>query len=123
MRVYSRIGVVRIGGQHRLQGINMIVGGGLPAQARAQSIRAPERRILGVIGPPDARFANWVLWSRDRFKLVIEDVRSLLRLQIPDRPVHVGLSGLVAALGLLVFLWLAVSGMTSANGHNAVTVP
>ncbi|MGH8397611.1 MAG: cytochrome b/b6 domain-containing protein [Gammaproteobacteria bacterium] len=72
------------------------------------------RILWGVIGPTNARFANWVPWTRGRFKLVIEDVRSLLRLRIPDRPTHAGLSGLVEALGLLVFLWLAVSGLTNA---------
>ena len=72
------------------------------------------RILWGVIGPANARFANWVPWTRERFKLVIEDVRSLLHFRIPERPTHVGLSGFVEALGLLVFLWLAVSGLTNA---------
>ena len=45
---------------------------------------------------------------------MVEDVRSLLRLRIPDHPTHVGLSGFVEALGLLVFLWLGLSGLSSA---------
>jgi cytochrome b561 len=72
------------------------------------------RILWGVIGPANTRFVNWVPWTRDRFKLVIEDLRTLLHFRIPDRPVHVGLSGFVEALGLLVFLWLAVSGLTNA---------
>ncbi len=72
------------------------------------------RILWGVIGPANARFVNWVPWTRDRFKLVIEDVRSLLHFRIPDRPTHVGLSGLVEVLGMLVFLWLAVSGISNA---------
>ena len=72
------------------------------------------RIIWGVIGPTNVRFANWVPWTRDRFQLVIEDVRSLLRLRIPERPTHVGLSGFVEALGLLVFLWMALSGLSNA---------
>lgn len=72
------------------------------------------RILWGVIGPANARFASWVPWTRGRFKLVIEDVCSLLRLRIPDHPTHAGLSGLVEALGLLMFLWLAVSGLSSA---------
>ena len=72
------------------------------------------RILWGVIGPKNVRFTSWVPWTKDRFKLVIEDVRSLLRLRVPDRPTHVGLSGFVEALGLLVFLWLAVSGLSNA---------
>ena len=72
------------------------------------------RILWGLVGPTNARFASWVPWTRGRFKLVIEDVRSLLRLRVPDRPTHVCLSGLVQALGLLVFLWLAVSGVSNA---------
>ena len=72
------------------------------------------RIVWGVIGPANARFANWVPWTGARFKFVIDDVRTLLHFQIPDRPVHVGLSGFVEALGLLAFLWLALSGLSNA---------
>lgn len=72
------------------------------------------RILWGFVGPASARFAEWVPWTRERLRLVIEDVRSLLHLRIPDRPTHVGLSGFVQALGLLVFLWLGVSGLSNA---------
>lgn len=72
------------------------------------------RILWGFIGPANARFVNWAPWTRSRFKLVIEDVRSLLRFRVTDHPTHVGLSGLVQALGLIVFLWLAVSGLSNA---------
>lgn len=55
-----------------------------------------------------------VPWTWSRFKLVIEDLRTLLRFRVPDRPSHMGLSGLVQALGLLAFLWLGLSGLLLA---------
>lgn len=72
------------------------------------------RILWGLVGPPSARFVNWVPWTWSRFKLVIEDLRTLLRFRVPDRPSHMGLSGLVQALGLLAFLWLGLSGLLLA---------
>ena len=67
---------------------------------------------MGFISPANVRFVTWVPWTGPRFKLVIEDVRSLLRLRVPDHPTHIGLSGLVQALGLIVFLWPGGSGLS-----------
>lgn len=67
--------------------------------------------LWGLIGPAHARYVNWVPWTRARFKLVLEDLRTLLRLRIPDRPTHMGVAGLVQALGLLLFLWVGLSGL------------
>lgn len=72
------------------------------------------RILWGFVGPASARFANWVPWTRTRFKAVIEDVQSLLHFRFPLRPTHVGIAGLVQALGLLVFLWIALSGLSNA---------
>lgn len=72
------------------------------------------RILWGVIGPGSARFVDWVPWTPARFKLVMEDVRSLLRFRVIDRPTHFGLSGFIQALGLLAFLWLGVSGLINA---------
>lgn len=72
------------------------------------------RILWGFVGPRGARFVNWVPWTWPRFKVVLEDIRGLLRFRVPDHPTHVGLSGLVQALGLLVFLWLGVSGLVNA---------
>lgn len=72
------------------------------------------RIIWGLVGPTNIRFVNWVPCTPSRFKLVIEDVRLLLRFKVPERPTHVGLSGFVEALGLLAFTWLAVSGVINA---------
>ena len=72
------------------------------------------RILWGFVGPANVRFVNWVPWTRERMRPVVEDVRSLLHLRIPERPTHVGLSGFVEVLGLLVFLWLALSGLSNA---------
>lgn len=72
------------------------------------------RILWGFVGPASVRFVDWVPWTPARLKVVVDDVRSLLRLRVPEHPTHVGLSGFVEALGLLAFLWLGLSGLLSA---------
>lgn len=72
------------------------------------------RILWGFVGPESAQFRNWVPWNAALLKPVVEDLRTLLRFRIPDRPSHVGLSGLVQALGLLVFLWIGLTGLVNA---------
>lgn len=69
------------------------------------------RVLWGLIGPANARFVNWVPWTRARFRLVLEDLGMLLRFKVPDRATHMGLAGLVQALGILLFLWVGLSGL------------
>lgn len=69
------------------------------------------RVALGLVGPPNLRFANWVPYTREKLSCVKEDIIGLCHLRLPDRPTHVGVSGLVHALGLFVFLLLALSGI------------
>lgn len=69
------------------------------------------RLLWGFIGPATARFSEWVPWNTARLRPVIEDVKGLLRFRIPERESHEGLAGLVQALGLLLFTWLAASGV------------
>lgn len=68
------------------------------------------RLLQGIWGPPVARFRNWLPYTKERLQLVLEDLRGLLRLRLPDRPPHQGLAGLWEAFGLLVFTWMATSG-------------
>ncbi len=69
------------------------------------------RLAWGVVGPSAARFGNWVPWNAARMKLVVDDVKSLFRLKLPEHESHAGLAGLVQALGLALFTWLSASGV------------
>lgn len=68
------------------------------------------RIAYGLVGPDTARFSRWVPYTRDRLKLVWEDLGTLVRLRLPDRPTHQGLAGLVETFGLAVFAWMAATG-------------
>ena len=69
------------------------------------------RVLLGVVGPYDLRFSNWVPYTRERFSYVKEDLGGLRRLDLPPRPPHFGMMGLVQFFGLVVFLLVALSGI------------
>jgi cytochrome b561 len=55
-------------------------------------------------------FRSWSLFSRTQWRMVFEDLRSLVTFKVPDRGRHEGLAGLVQALGLLIFVWMATTG-------------
>jgi len=69
------------------------------------------RILYGLVGPRTARFSHWLPWTRERLGQVMQDIRGLLVFRLPDRPTHQGLSGLVQAFGLLVFTWMALTGL------------
>lgn len=69
------------------------------------------RVLWGFAGPRAMRFATWVPRNRAQLQPVLEDVLGLLRLRLPQRPLHGGLAGLIQALGLVVFAWMAVTGL------------
>lgn len=68
------------------------------------------RIIWGLIGPRGARFSSWVPLTRERWRLVLEDLGTLLRLRLPERPARQGLAGVVQSFGLIVFAWSAATG-------------
>ena len=72
------------------------------------------RMLWGFVGPASVQFRNWVPYTRERLRVVAQDVHLLLLLRVPEHPTHVGLSGFVESLGLLAFLWLGLSGLLSA---------
>lgn len=68
----------------------------------------------GFYGDDAARFSQWVPFSSERLKLVLEDALNLLRLKLPDRPTHQGVAGLVETFGLAIFAWMASTGTIMA---------
>lgn len=68
------------------------------------------RLVWGVFGPQNMRFTRWAPFTKERLARVGEDIRGLLRFRMPERPTHEGLSGLVQMFGLLIFLFMALSG-------------
>jgi cytochrome b len=68
------------------------------------------RAGYGFWGPDDHKFVKWVPFTRDRLRAVLEDLWTLIKLKLPERPTHLGLSGLVQTFGLAVFAWMAVTG-------------
>ena len=68
------------------------------------------RLIYGLTGPKTFRFSHWVPYTKSRLIFVWEDILTLLRFRLPDRPAHQGLAGLVQTFGLLTFSWLALTG-------------
>jgi cytochrome b len=68
------------------------------------------RLLWGFVGPKEVRFAAWLPVTRRRLALVGEDLAALARLRLPERAGHEGLAGLVQAVGLAAFAWMAVSG-------------
>jgi len=68
------------------------------------------RVIRGFRGSGPMRFSDWSPFSRRQWALGMQDVRSLLRFDVPQRGMHEGLAGLTQAFGLLLFSWMAVTG-------------
>jgi cytochrome b561 len=59
----------------------------------------------GVMG-----FKGWFPFSRSQFQPAVEDVGQLLQLKMPHRSAHQGITGVVQAAGLLIFMWMAITG-------------
>jgi cytochrome b len=64
----------------------------------------------GFCGPNEYKFSKWVPCTKARLLVVLEDLLTLLRFQLPERPMHVGLSGLVQTFGLAAFSWMTLTG-------------
>jgi cytochrome b len=65
---------------------------------------------LGFYGRQETLFREWVPYTPERLRWVMEDLVGLLRLKLPDRPTHGGLAGVVQTFGLAVFSWMAATG-------------
>jgi cytochrome b len=64
----------------------------------------------GFWGLDDYQFSKWVPYTRERLRAVLEDLWTLIKFKLPDRPTHSGLSGLVQTFGLAAFAWMAITG-------------
>jgi cytochrome b len=64
----------------------------------------------GFWGPQEARFRQWVPFTRERLLYILEDLGTILKFQLPDRPPRQGLSGLVQTFGLAAFAWMGTTG-------------
>jgi cytochrome b len=64
----------------------------------------------GFWGPEDYQFTKWVPYTGDRLRAVREDLWTLIKFKLPQRPAHLGLSGLVQTLGLAAFAWMGLTG-------------
>jgi len=68
------------------------------------------RIIRGIAGSGCLRFSGWSPFSSRQWSLALHDLRCLIRLQVPERGMHEGLSGLTQAFGLLIFGWMGLTG-------------
>ncbi len=69
------------------------------------------RLLYGVLGPAQVRWGSLIpLNLKAWLGSVREDLQSLLRLELPDRPRFWGLKGVAQLFGLLVFSWMALTG-------------
>jgi len=68
------------------------------------------RLVWGFVGPRAMRFSQWLPISSSRLRACGEDLVWLARLRLPVREGHEGLAGLVQAVGLAAFAWMAATG-------------
>jgi cytochrome b561 len=68
------------------------------------------RVMSGIAGSEKMRFSGWSPFSSRQWKLALQDVYSLIHLQIPERGMHEGLSGITQSFGLILFGWMGVTG-------------
>jgi cytochrome b len=64
----------------------------------------------GYVGSSDMRFENWSPFSRRQLAMAVEDIKGIIRFNVPERGMHQGIAGLVQAFGLIIFAWMGGSG-------------
>lgn len=69
------------------------------------------RAIRGFTGPVEMRFSSWSPFSKLQWLLAVDDVKSLLKLRVPERGMHEGIAGLTQAFGLMLFAWMGATGI------------
>ncbi len=64
----------------------------------------------GLLSNGKLSFKGWTYFNRAQWRLAAQDIGQLFRFKLPKREIHQGLAGLVQFSGLLLFLWMAISG-------------
>lgn len=68
------------------------------------------RLVAGFVGSRGDRFTEWMPFSKERLKLVYEDIKGLLKMKMPVRDTHQGIAGVVQTYGLAVLVYMAATG-------------
>lgn len=68
------------------------------------------RILIGFTSSQILSFKGWSPFSKQQWTFALEDLHTLLSLKVPERDSHQGLAGLTHAFGLLVFLWMSITG-------------
>ncbi|MEJ2089742.1 MAG: cytochrome b/b6 domain-containing protein [Gammaproteobacteria bacterium] len=68
------------------------------------------RVVAGLSQRPALGFAGWSPLSRGQWKLAVDDLRRLVRFDVPERGMHEGLAGLTQAAGIALFAWMGATG-------------
>jgi cytochrome b len=76
----------------------------------AMAVTVGLRWLWGIAGLRAQRFSSWFPLTRARLAAAWQDITALIRFKLPVRPQHQGLAGLVQAVGLCAFAWMAVTG-------------
>ena len=69
------------------------------------------RIIYGFSGSEQLGFASWGRKIRDYRNTVVDDLKIIFGLALPDRDLHEGIAGVVQLFGLVVFGWMSVTGI------------
>lgn len=69
------------------------------------------RVLSGLTGGEPLAFSGWSPLQSSQWRMAGQDLLALLRLQMPSRPIHQGLSGLVQAFGIALFAGMALTGI------------
>ncbi len=64
----------------------------------------------GIFTRGKLSFKGWTIFNKHQWRLAAQDIGQLVRFKLPHRKMHEGIAGLVQFSGLLLFLWMAVSG-------------
>jgi cytochrome b561 len=69
------------------------------------------RLLSGAFGRREMRFASWWPFTTAALRLAVQDLGAMARLRLPDRNMHEGIAGLVQLFGLVLFAWMAGTGV------------